>query len=89
MARKVASGDVCSASASCQVPAGVYITIDADDQRLSVTGFVSTPDGKRSLRGSEVGSLHDPETMVKELATRLLDAGGREILSELRSGGGQ
>lgn len=62
----------------CHVPIAAYAEI-TESGKMTLTGFVATADGSRSLRGSLVGE--NPETIGKELARQLLERGAAEILS--------
>lgn len=66
---------------SCQIPAGVSAQIDGD--RMTVDGMIASPDGCRCLRETCAGPAVRAEDLGRELADRLLDAGGREILRDL------
>lgn len=65
----------------CQVPIGVYATL-IDDQ-IKIEALVGRIDGSVILRDSIQGKAEEGEQLGVELATRLLDAGAREILSAL------
>jgi len=69
----------------CQIPAGVHTVLD--NNHFEVYGFISTVDGQNYLSDSATGSLEDSEYLTTKLAMKLLDSGGREILSCIRQGG--
>lgn len=71
----------------CQIPAGVYSHLDRRADRFGIYGFIATVDGKRFLSDSVSGPIGQGEDLTRELAQRLLDSGGREILSDIREGG--
>ncbi|MCJ2563080.1 MAG: hydroxymethylbilane synthase [Candidatus Thermoplasmatota archaeon] len=73
-----------SLESGCQVPAGVYTTIDAEATRMSITVFISSLDGKVFLRARDEGSLEDSKEVSRNLARKLLDMGGEEILANIR-----
>jgi hydroxymethylbilane synthase len=65
----------------CQVPIAAFGEIEGDSLRL--TGFISSVDGVRSVRGSITGPADSFHALGSELADRLLADGGREILREV------
>lgn len=65
---------------SCQIPVGVFVTIDGD--KINVRALIASPDGKKIVKASEVAPLIETE-LGKKLAARLLSDGGREILNEI------
>jgi hydroxymethylbilane synthase len=66
----------------CQVPAGIYSKLDGD--RLELTGFVSSVDGKRLIRETLEEDAANAKETARTLARNLLDAGGSVILEEIR-----
>ncbi|MBT6615171.1 MAG: hydroxymethylbilane synthase, partial [Deltaproteobacteria bacterium] len=63
----------------CQVPiAGHAVT---EGNQIHLTGVLASPDGDRFLKMTETGSLTDSVNIGIRLGTRLLEAGGREILA--------
>jgi len=68
----------------CQVPMGCYAVPGED--RVHVRAFISDLDGRFFHREEGVfrcGSLEEAERIGEEIARRLLEAGGKEILKEL------
>ena len=65
----------------CQVPIGVYATLNKD--QVTIEALVGKIDGSVILRDSISGLAKDGEKLGIQLATQLLDAGAREILSDL------
>ncbi len=65
----------------CQVPIAAYGKVAGDE--LTLTGFIASVDGKRSVRESITGPAVDGEKLGIALAERLLKAGAHEILSEV------
>ena len=65
----------------CQVPIAAFGQVTGD--QLTLTGFVASVDGSRSLRESITGPVHECERLGIELAERLLRNGAREILEEV------
>ena len=65
----------------CQVPVGVYATAEGDD--LKVEAVIASLDGQRFYRGDVIGTRKDAAKLGENLAEKLLDEGGAEILKEL------
>ena len=65
----------------CQVPIGVNTTLDGDS--LTLTGMVTSIDGKRMVRGSVTGAAIEAESLGIQLAQQLKDQGASEILAEI------
>ncbi len=72
--------------ANCQSPVAAHAVID--NGSLTVTALVAMPDGSQSIRDAVTGSVDDAEQLGQELASRLLAAGAREILSALGEANG-
>jgi hydroxymethylbilane synthase len=68
--------------AGCQVPIAAYATVDGD--ALTLDGLVAAVDGSRVYRDRRVGSRGEAAGLGQNLARQLLDAGGKQILDELR-----
>lgn len=66
----------------CQVPIGAHATLAGDT--LSLTGVIASVDGTRVVRDTISGAAGDGQSLGVELAVRLFDAGGREILEAMR-----
>lgn len=66
---------------SCVTPLAAYATIDADI--LTLRALIAQPDGKRVVRGHEVGKAVDAVRIGRVLGERLLAEGGAEILRTL------
>lgn len=69
----------------CQVPAGVFTSIHEDSGTFSITGFISSLDGKRFLLGEESGNTEQAREITSNMTGKLLDMGGREILEDIRT----
>jgi hydroxymethylbilane synthase len=65
----------------CQVPIGVYATID--DETLHLRGVVGSLDGKQLIKAEKKGSIEDPEAIGIELAGEILGMGADKILKEV------
>jgi hydroxymethylbilane synthase len=68
----------------CQVPVGAYAEVDGD--QLDLQGLVALPDGASILRDEIQGEAAHAARLGQELAERMLAAGGRAILEEVRRG---
>jgi hydroxymethylbilane synthase len=69
----------------CQVPIAAFGETEGDQLRL--TGFISSVDGTRSVRGSRTGPADSFIALGTGLADQLLADGGREILREVYQSG--
>jgi hydroxymethylbilane synthase len=67
---------------SCQSPIAAYAELDAD--RITLRGLVAEPDGSRLLHDSLSGSAENPAALGRQLAERILAAGGGALLERLR-----
>ncbi len=65
----------------CQVPIGVYATIDGDS--LHLRGLVGSLDGKQILKTERKGSVEDPRAIGFQLAGEILEMGADKILKEV------
>lgn len=65
----------------CQVPLGALARLAGD--RLTLTGLVADPEGRRCFRDTREGPVRDAEILGLGLADDLLDRGGRAIMDEL------
>ncbi|WP_221566303.1 hydroxymethylbilane synthase [Alkalihalobacillus sp. TS-13] len=66
----------------CQVPIGGLAELDGDRRTITLTGFVSTPDGKTIIKDTIQGT--DPEKIGVELAKRLGERGAKDILDRVK-----
>lgn len=66
----------------CQVPIGAHARME--NGRLVMDGMIASLDGKIMIRDRIEGSPEDAESLGRELARRLYEAGGGEILEEIR-----
>jgi hydroxymethylbilane synthase len=62
----------------CQVPIGVYATIE--EETLHLRGLVGSLDGKQVLKAERKGSVDDPEAIGLQLAGEILEMGADKIL---------
>ncbi len=65
----------------CQVPIAAFGQVTGD--QLTLTGFIASVDGTRTLKESIIGPVDACEHLGSELAERLLRNGGKEILEEV------
>lgn len=65
----------------CQVPIGVYGTVQGDT--LSLTGVVASLDGRQAVRQQVTGAASEAAALGRELGRRLLACGGRKILAAI------
>lgn len=68
----------------CQVPIGAFAEVGGD--RLHLRGLIASLDGRRLVRDEIQGLASDAEGIGRELAERILGAGGRAILEEIERG---
>ncbi|WP_456397212.1 hydroxymethylbilane synthase [Desulfurobacterium sp.] len=66
----------------CQVPMGCYA--EAKDKGVYVRAFIASLDGKTFLKEEGLFSKENPKETGREIAERLLNRGGREILENLK-----
>jgi len=67
----------------CQVPVGSFSSINQNT--LSITGFVSSLDGKLYLKETLSDDIGNAEELGKKLAQTLIDKGANEILNQIRN----
>ncbi|HEY9074817.1 MAG TPA: hydroxymethylbilane synthase, partial [Desulfobaccales bacterium] len=65
----------------CMVPVAALGRVEGDS--LTLEALISDLEGRRYLRDRSSGHLDDARFLGTDLANRLLDLGGREILAEL------
>jgi len=65
----------------CNVPAGSLATIN--NNSLTISGIVSSPDGKTLIRKEISGTIEQAQSLGAELADVILESGGSEILDQL------
>jgi hydroxymethylbilane synthase len=68
---------------SCVTPLAAHATIE--DETLTLRALIAQPDGKRVIRGEEVGGTRDAAGIGQSLGDRLLAEGGAEILHMLEA----
>jgi len=65
----------------CQVPIGAFA--EEGNGQITLTGLIASVDGKEVLKDSITGPIAAAKDLGTELANKLLDLGGREILAEV------
>ena len=65
-----------------QVPIGAAAVVTGD--RITVTGYVGSLDGKISFRESIEGSIESPDDLGLKLAEKLIELGARDLLHDAR-----
>lgn len=70
----------------CQIPIGAFARVWDGD--LVLEGLVASLDGKKIARAIDALPLDMPDQLGRRLAEKLLSLGAKEILQELREGGG-
>lgn len=65
----------------CQVPIAAYAVREGDE--ILITGLVGSVDGKKIIRESDRAPAAEAAKLGDALASRILEAGGREILEEV------
>ena len=71
-----------SLEGGCQIPIGAYAEITTEGLRLQ--GMVGSLDGKTIIRDEIAGAVDAGKELGQQLADRLSQAGGQEILAEIR-----
>ncbi len=67
----------------CSIPMGVYSKISGDT--ISIDAIISDVEGKRYIKRSRTANIDEAKSCAEELAQELLNAGGREILEQIRN----
>jgi len=67
----------------CSIPLGVYTRIC--DDTISIDAIICDLEGKRCIKRSKTVPVTQAKTCAEEMADELLNAGGREILEEIRN----
>lgn len=66
----------------CQIPIGCTASINKNE--IIITGLVAMIDGSNEIRDNINGSINDAERLGRELARRIWNNGGNEILNHIR-----
>ena len=66
----------------CSIPLGVYSEISGDN--MTIDAVISDVDGQKYVKRSIAGQIKKANAYAEQLAQELLQAGGKEILDEIR-----
>jgi len=72
---------LCRLNGGCQVPLAGFA--ETEDAQLKLVGLLASPDGGKYLKMSQIGEVNTSREVGTQLAERLLEAGGREILADV------
>lgn len=70
----------------CQVPIGGHATVGG--KQLKLRAYLGSLDGRKFIRDSSEGPVEDAEDVGIDLARKMIEAGGEEILREVRAEAG-
>ena len=66
---------------SCQIPVGIFASIL--DEKIYARAVIAALDGKKIVKDFSIAPLEKISTFGKDLAEKILNGGGREILREI------
>jgi len=67
----------------CSIPLGVYSQISGDT--ITIDAVISDVEGDKYIKRSKTANINEAKSCAEELAQELLNAGGREILDQIRN----
>jgi hydroxymethylbilane synthase len=67
----------------CSIPLGVYSQISGDN--ITIDAVISDVEGDKYIKRSKTANIDEAKSCAEELAQELLNAGGREILDQIRN----
>lgn len=67
----------------CSIPLGVYSKIE--DGIITIEAMISDVDSDKHIKLTDSGKVEDAQLIAEDLAQQLLDAGGKQILQNIRS----
>ncbi|MBC8468689.1 MAG: hydroxymethylbilane synthase [Planctomycetes bacterium] len=67
----------------CSIPLGVYSQIAGDN--ITINAVISDVEGDKYIKSSKTANINEAKSCAEELAQELLQAGGREILDQIRN----
>jgi len=67
----------------CHAPVGAYAKITGSN--IEIHAFISDVEGKNFIERQTIGPVSEADSLAKQIANELLEAGGREILENLKS----
>ncbi len=66
----------------CSIPLGVHARLQ--DNSLTIEAMISDVEGKTYIRRTKTSTIEQASTCARELAQEMLDAGGQQILEQIR-----
>jgi len=66
----------------CSIPLGVYSQISGE--KITIDAVISDVEGEKFIKRSKSANINEAKFCAEELAQELLNAGGREILDQIR-----
>jgi len=66
----------------CQIPVGAYARVQ--NEKLLLNAMIADLAGTKLLRTQAQGSTESPEELGRQVAQKLLEMGGRQILTQIR-----
>jgi hydroxymethylbilane synthase len=69
----------------CSIPLGVYSHISGDT--ITIDAMISDIEAENYIRLSQAGNIEESKTCADKLAQKLLNAGGKQILTKIRNDG--
>jgi hydroxymethylbilane synthase len=67
----------------CSIPLGVYSQISGDI--ITIDAVISDVEGDKYIKRSKTANIDEAKSCAEQLAQELLNAGGREILDQIRN----
>ncbi|GAF83993.1 unnamed protein product, partial [marine sediment metagenome] len=67
----------------CSIPLGVYARITGD--HLTINAMIADIDGKNLIKRSSSSPISQSKACAQKLAEELLEAGGKEILDQIKN----
>ena len=67
----------------CSIPLGVYSQISGDN--MIIDAVISDVEGDKYIKRSKTANINEAKSCAEQLAQELLNAGGREILEQIRN----
>lgn len=72
-----------SLEGGCSVP--IFALADIEEQQLTIQGGVISLNGKKIIREQASGSLENPIALGQQLAQKVIEQGGKDILKEIKA----
>ncbi len=67
----------------CSIPLGVHSKIEGDT--ITIEAMISDVDSDKHIKLTGSGKVQDAQIIAEDIATRLLNAGGKQILENIRT----